>query len=94
MPIISSRQGWSIVRWNLNEAVGNALARGTRTIHIRPCNLDEFVCQNKNPILTKDYVVDIAGIWGEGYYSYPRRSDLKWSEVSISHISWLMPVKG
>jgi GDP-L-fucose synthase len=28
------------------------------------------------------YVVDVAGIWGEGYYSYPERSDLKWSEVS------------
>jgi len=31
-------------------------------------------------------VVDVAGRWGEGYYFYPGRSDLKWSEVSRSHI--------
>ena len=46
------------------------------------------------PILPKDCMVDVAGRWGEGYYSYPGRSDLKWSEVSRSHIRWLMLVKG
>jgi len=30
----------------------------------------------QNPILPKDYMVDVAGRWGEGYYSYPGRSDL------------------
>jgi len=40
-------------------------------------------------------MVDVAGRWGEGYYSYPGRGlTLKWSEVSRSHISWLIPVKG
>ena len=39
-------------------------------------------------------MLDVAGRWGEGYYSYPGTSDLKWSEVSRSHISWQTPVKG
>jgi len=39
-------------------------------------------------------MVNVAGIWDEGYYSYPGRSALKWSEVSRSHIGWLILVKG
>jgi len=39
-------------------------------------------------------MVDVAGRWGEGYYSYPGRSDLKWSEGSFGHIGWQTPVKG
>jgi len=27
----------------------------------------------RNPILPKDGVVDVAGRWGKGYYSYPGR---------------------
>jgi len=27
----------------------------------------------QNPLLPKGCVVDVVGIWGEGYYSYPGR---------------------
>jgi len=30
----------------------------------------------QNPILPKDGVVDVAGRWGEGHYSYPGRLTL------------------
>ncbi len=42
----------------------------------------------ENKVFISSYVTN------EGYYSYPGRSDLKWSEVSRGHISWLTPVKG
>jgi len=83
----------SIARWNLKEAVGKAPAWGIRTTY--KAIQFGWVCLSKqNPILTKDCVVDVAGICGEGYCSYPGRSDLKWLEVSRGHISWLMPVRG
>jgi len=30
----------------------------------------------QNPTLSKDCVVNVAGIWVGGYYSYPGRSDI------------------
>lgn len=40
-------------------------------------------------------MVDVAGRWGESYYSYPGIFDLKGSEISRSHIHWqIPPVKG
>jgi len=40
----------------------------------------------QNPILPKDCVVDVAGIWGEGYYSYPGRSDISICQKSAEAI--------
>jgi len=36
-------------------------------------------------MLPKDCVVDVEGIWGEGYYSYPGRYAINISEVSRSY---------
>jgi len=44
-------------------------------LNIRSCNLDKFA-EQKNPILPKGCMVDVAGIWGEGCYSYPERSEI------------------
>ncbi|MFZ7134496.1 MAG: hypothetical protein ACOWWR_19295 [Eubacteriales bacterium] len=48
----------------------------------------------QNPILLKGNMVNVAGRWGEGDYSYAGRPDLAWSEVSRGCNSWLISVKG
>jgi len=40
----------------------------------------------QNPILPKDGMVDVAGRWGEGYDSYPGRSDIAMCQKSAEAI--------
>jgi hypothetical protein len=60
----------SIVRWNLKEAGGKIPAR----CHIRLNGVDEFAKQNEVQHCFELHIVDAAGIWDEGYRSYPGRS--------------------
>ena len=59
----------------MKEVGGKAPVWGTQIIY--KAIQSGWVCWTKqNLILPKDCVVDVAGRWGEGYYSYPGRSDI------------------
>jgi len=84
----------SIARWILKEVGGKAPPEEYE-LNIRLYSLDEFASQNKIRYYQKVTSRCSGGytMRGEGYYSYPGRPDLKWSEVSRGHIRWLMSAK-
>ena len=63
----------SIARWNLKEAGGKVLVRGTRTA-LGAKHVDKTAKQVKVQKLHGHATVDAAGIWNESEASYRGRS--------------------